>query len=65
MKDKFCTNCQVSKPVEKGVYILSGKIRRWKCLDCVKKIHLLEGKKCATIIATKAETALVRIGEEI
>lgn len=34
MDTKFCTACQVTRPVEGGAMKKSGKINRWVCKVC-------------------------------
>jgi hypothetical protein len=34
---KFCTGCQVTRPIEGGIMKKSGKIIRWQCKLCQEK----------------------------
>jgi hypothetical protein len=34
---KFCTGCQVTRPLEGGRIKQSGKIKRWQCKMCQDK----------------------------
>ena len=77
LKTKFCTNCQAHQPILNGQFYWAGKIKRWKCVNCVKTIfnknlmkrniaarHKAEDL-CATETVTRDEIARVRIGEDI
>ena len=79
LETKFCTNCQTHQIKIKGKFYWSGKIKRWKCMHCVKNIfnknlmkrNIIARHKaediCAIRTANKADDVLVktRIGEEI
>ena len=77
MESKFCTNCQAHQPVLNGKFYWAGKIKRWKCVNCVNTIynvslmirnavarHKMEDKQCVTEIVIKDVNVRVRIGEE-
>ena len=77
MDDKFCTNCRTHQPILNGKFYWAGKIKRWKCVNCIKTIfnknlmqrNILARHKaedlCATKTAIKEEPVRVRIGEDI
>lgn len=35
---RWCVNCQSEKPEDQGKFVVTGKIKRWKCNSCLKKI---------------------------
>jgi len=39
--DRFCTNCQLRRKVQGGLWVVSkdGKTRRWKCETCSGKLR--------------------------
>ena len=77
LETKFCTNCRTHQPILNGQFYWAGKIKRWKCVNCVKTIfnknlmqrNILARHKaedlCATKTAIKEEPVRVRIGEDI
>ena len=77
LNTKFCTNCQAHQPILNGKFYWAGKIKRWKCVNCVKTIHNVslmirnavarhktEDNKCVTETVIRDEIVRVRIGEE-
>lgn len=36
---KFCFACQKGKPIQDGKYFNRGKIKLWKCAQCVAKTN--------------------------
>jgi hypothetical protein len=34
---KFCTGCQVTRPIEGGIIKKSGTVKRWQCKMCQDK----------------------------
>ena len=79
MESKFCTGCQVHQSLASGKYMWSGRIKRWRCAQCLKMANTKENMDrravarkqaediCAIRTANKADDVLVktRIGEEI
>jgi hypothetical protein len=37
---RYCTSCQVMRPVDYGKMIKAGKTNRWKCTACFKRINI-------------------------
>ena len=36
---KFCFCCQKQRNIESGKWIMRGKTKSWRCMDCAKKLN--------------------------